>query len=63
VRTIAPETPEMHFPQVVGRVRVIFVKGRDGVVEIIKESKSSPIQLGDALSASLFGKKDGGAKF
>jgi hypothetical protein len=63
VRTIAPETPEMHFPQVVARVRVIFVKGRDAVVKIVKESKEAPIQLGDAVSAPLFGKRDGGAKF
>ncbi|MDR3280808.1 MAG: hypothetical protein LBT23_09870 [Synergistaceae bacterium] len=63
VRTIAPETPEMHFPQVVARARVIFVKGRDGVVEIVKESKNAPIQLGDAVSAPLFGRRDGAAKF
>jgi hypothetical protein len=53
VRTVAPETPEIHFPQIVGRVRVIFVKGRDGVVEVVKESVDAPIQLGDALSAPL----------
>ena len=63
VRTVAPETPEMHFPQVVARVRVIFVKGRDGVVEIVKESKDAPIQLGDAISAPLFGRRGGSAKF
>jgi hypothetical protein len=63
VRTIAPETPEMHFPQVVARVKVIFIKGRDGVVQVVKESKEAPIQLGDAISAPLFGKRDGGAKF
>ena len=63
VRTIAPETPEMHFPQVVARVKVIFIKGRDGVVEIIKESKDAPIQLGDALSAPLYGRRGGSAKF
>jgi hypothetical protein len=63
VRTVAPETPEMHFPQVVARVRVIFVKGRDGVVEIVKESKDAPIQLGDAVSAPLFGRRGGSAKF
>jgi hypothetical protein len=63
VRTIAPETPEMHFPQVVGRVRVIFIKGRDGVVEIVKESKDAPIQLGDAISAPLYGARKGSAKF
>jgi hypothetical protein len=55
VRTVAPETPEMHFPQIVGRVRVIFVKGRDAVVEVIKESRDAPIQLGDALSMPLYG--------
>jgi hypothetical protein len=55
VRTVAPDTPEMHFPQIVGRVRVIFVKGRDGVVEVVKESGDAPIQLGDALSAPLRG--------
>ena len=53
VRTVAPDTPEMHFPQIVGRVRVIFVKGRDGVVEVVKESGDAPIQLGDTLSAPL----------
>lgn len=61
VRTVAPETPEMHFPQIVGRVRVIFIKGQDAVVEIIKESTDAPIQLGDALSAPLYGKR--GAKY
>lgn len=60
VRTIAPETPEMHFPQVVGRVRVVFTKGQDAVVEIIKESSDAPIQLGDALSAPLYGKRGSG---
>ena len=57
VRTIAPESPEMHFPQVVGRVKVIFVKGQDAIVEILKESRDAPIQLGDALSAPLRGKR------
>lgn len=60
VRTIAPDTPEMHFPQVVGRVKVIFVKGTDAVVEVIKESKEAPIQLGDALSAPLRGARHSG---
>jgi hypothetical protein len=45
----------MHFPQIIGRVRVIFVKGRDAVAEIVKESRDAPIQLGDALSAPLYG--------
>ncbi|MDR0764242.1 MAG: hypothetical protein LBE65_01450 [Synergistaceae bacterium] len=53
VRTVAPDTSEMHFPQIVARVRVIFVKGRDSVVEIVKESGGAPIQIGDALSAPL----------
>lgn len=53
VRTIAPETPEMHFPQVVGRVKVIFLKGEDAVVRVVKESKEGPIQLGDAVSIPL----------
>ena len=57
VRTIAPETPEMHFPQVVGRVKVVFIKGQDAVVEVVKESTDAPIQLGDALSAPLYGKR------
>jgi hypothetical protein len=55
VRTVAPETPEMHFPQIIGRVRVILVKGRDAVVEVVKESSDAPIQLGDALSMPLYG--------
>ena len=63
VRTIAPETPEMHFPQVVARVRVIFVKGRDAVVELVKESPDAPIQLGDAVSAPLYGRRTGSATF
>jgi hypothetical protein len=63
VRTVAPETPEMHFPQIVGRVRVIFVKGRDGVVEIVKESVDAPIQLGDALSAPLRGPRKAKSTF
>ena len=58
VRTVAPETPEMHFPQVVGRVRVVFVKGQDAVVEIVKESTDAPIQLGDAVSTPLHGKRN-----
>ena len=63
VRTIAPETPEIHFPQVVARVRVIFVKGSDGVVEIIRESRDAPIQLGDVVSAPLYGRRTGSATF
>jgi hypothetical protein len=59
VRTIAPETPEMHFPQIVARVRVVFVKGRDAVVEVVKESSLAPIQLGDSVSAPLYGGRDG----
>jgi hypothetical protein len=59
VRTIAPETPEMHFPQVVARVRVVFVKGLDAVVEVVKESSRGPIQLGDSVSAPLYGGRDG----
>jgi hypothetical protein len=59
VRTIAPETPELHFPQIVGRVRVVFVKDRDGVVEIVKESEDAPIQLGDSVSMPLSGTRDG----
>jgi hypothetical protein len=58
VRTIAPETPELHFPQIVGRVEVIFVKDRDAVVEIIRESADAPIQLGDSVSVSLAGERD-----
>jgi hypothetical protein len=59
VRTIAPETPEMHFPQIIGRVRVIFVKDQDAVVETVKESESGPIQLGDSVSTPLRGRRDG----
>jgi hypothetical protein len=59
VRTIAPETPEMHFPQIVARVRVIFVKERDAVVMIIKESADGPVQLGDSVSEPLAGRRDG----
>lgn len=59
VRTIAPDTPEMHFPQIVARVRVLFLKDNDAVVEIVKESKDAPIQLGDAVSMPLFGTRDG----
>lgn len=57
VRTISPEDPEMHFPQVIGRVKVIMIKGGDAVVEVIKQSKEAPIMLGDAVSAPLFGKR------
>jgi hypothetical protein len=59
VRTIAPETPELHFPQIIGRVRVISVKDRDAVVEIVKESAEGPIQLGDSVSMPLRGRRDG----
>jgi hypothetical protein len=59
VRTIAPETPELHFPQIVARVRVVFVKDNDAIVEIIKESKEGPVQLGDSVSMPLSGKRDG----
>jgi len=59
VRTVAPETPEMHFPQIVGRVRVVFVYQRDAIVEIIKESSMGPIQLGDSISMPLYGGRDG----
>ena len=58
VRTVTPETAEMHFPQVVGRVRVMFIKDEDAVVEVIKESGDAPIQLGDAVSAPLVTRRD-----
>jgi len=63
VRTIAPDTPAMNFPQVVARVRVVFIKGRDGVVEIVRESRDAPIQLGDAVSAPLYGRRSGSSTF
>ncbi|MDR1943482.1 MAG: hypothetical protein LBQ19_01535 [Synergistaceae bacterium] len=59
VRTVAPDTPEVHFPQVVGRVRVVFVKERDAIVAIIKESSEAPVELGDAVSMPLAGRRDG----
>jgi hypothetical protein len=59
VRTIAPETPEMHFPQIVGRMCVVFVKDNDAVAEIVKESREAPIQLGDSVSMPLAGRRDG----
>lgn len=55
VRTISPEDPEMHFPQVVARVKVLYVKGQDAVVKVIKQSSEAPIMLGDAVSAPLHG--------
>lgn len=57
VRTISPEDPEMHFPQVVARVKVLYIKGQDAVVQVIKQSKEAPIMLGDSVSAPLFGKR------
>jgi hypothetical protein len=59
VRTVAEETPEMHFPQIVARVKVVFIKGLDAVVEVVKESKDAPIQLGDSVSAPLIGARNG----
>lgn len=53
VRTIDPEKPEMHFPQVVGRARVVFLKGQDAVIRVTKESSEAPIMLGDAVSIPL----------
>ena len=58
VRTISPETAEMHFPQIVGRVIVRFIKEEDAVVEVMKESKDAPIQLGDSVSAPLTTRRD-----
>lgn len=60
VRTIDPESPEMHFPQVVGRVKVIFVKGSDAVVQVTKQTKEAPIMVGDAVSAPLYGERKSG---
>jgi hypothetical protein len=53
VRTVDPEKPEIHFPQVVGRVKVVHVKKNDAVVTIIKESKDAPIELGDVVSKGI----------
>ena len=58
VRTISPETAEMHFPQIVGRVKVRFVKDEDAVVEVIKESTDAPIQLGDSVALPLTTRRD-----
>lgn len=57
VRTVDPQVPELHFPQVVGRVKVLYLKGQDAIVEVIKESKEAPIMLGDSVSAPLHGKR------
>ncbi|GHV54846.1 hypothetical protein FACS1894216_15680 [Synergistales bacterium] len=50
VRTVDPEKAEIHFPQVIGRVKAVHVKKNDAVVAIIKESKDAPIELGDVVS-------------
>jgi hypothetical protein len=63
VRTVVPEAREIHFPQVVARMRVIFVKGRDAVAEVVRESRDAPVQLGDAVSLPLYGRRDGAARF
>lgn len=59
VRTVDPNQRELHFPQIVGRVRVFFLKENDAVVEVIKESADAPIQLGDAVSMPVAGSRDG----
>lgn len=59
VRTVDPENRELHFPQIVGRVRVFFLKDNDAIVEVIKESVDAPIQLGDAVSMPIAGSRNG----
>ncbi len=59
VRTVDPDHRELHFPQIVGRVRVFFLKDNDAIVEVIKESVDAPIQLGDAVSVPIAGNRNG----
>lgn len=58
VRTVDPQNGEIHFPQIVGRVKVVSVKAKDAVVELLKESRDAPIQLGDSVSVPLSTRRD-----
>lgn len=49
----------MLYPQIIGKVRVVFLHQTDGVVEVIEQPKHAPIEQGDTLSVPIFGKKLG----
>lgn len=59
VRTLDASERELHFPQIVARARVFFLKDNDAIVEIIKESSDAPVQLGDAVSVPIAGSRRG----
>lgn len=55
VRTQDPENPVIVFPQVFAKVRVIFLKAHDGVVELVDKAKNVPIEPGDVVTTPLYG--------
>jgi len=58
-RTVDAEEPVMLYPQVVGKVKVVFLQERDGVVQVVSEHKRAPLEPGDALSVPILAPRKG----
>ncbi len=58
--TVDPEHPVVLVPELVGKVRVLFIKDQEAVVQVVMEDEKSPIELRDIVILSLFGARKGG---
>lgn len=58
-RTVDAEEPVMFYPQVVGKVKVVFLQDRDGVVQVLSERPQAPLVPGDALSVPILAPRKG----
>jgi hypothetical protein len=58
IRTEDPENPVILFPQVYAKVRVIFLKAHDAVVELEDKAKGVPLEVGDLVMTPAYGPRD-----
>ncbi len=57
--TVDPEHPVVLMPKLIGKVRVLFLKDQEAVVQVIAEDQTSPIELRDIVLMPLLGKRKG----
>lgn len=57
--TVDPEHPVVLLPELAGKVRVLFIKDQEAVVQVVTEDEESPIELRDIVILPLFGARKG----
>ncbi len=57
--TVSPEDPVVLVPEIIGKVRVVFLKEEESVVEVVTENEAAPIKLRDVVVVPLFGPRKG----